>query len=81
MVQWLRPCAPKAGGQGSMPGPGARSHLLQLRVQMPQLKCHILHAITKTQCSQINKYFLIKSKIFKNLKICLTVSPDLGTPL
>ena len=63
MVQWLRVCALNAG----VPGQGARAH-------MPQL--NILHAATKTQCSQINKLkiFLLKkflkrkSKIF-NLKI------------
>ena len=72
VVQWLRLRTPNAGSQGSMPGLGARSHLPQLRVQMPQVKCHIPHAATKTQCSQINKYFFNKIKIFKkNLKICL----------
>ena len=30
--QWLRLCAPKAGGPGSIPGQGTRSHMLQLRV-------------------------------------------------
>ena len=47
VVQWLRLHAPNARGLGSIPGQGTRSH-------MPQLK--ILHAATKTQCSQINKY-------------------------
>ena len=36
--QWLRLCAPKAAGPGSIPGQGTRSHMLQLRVRMPQLK-------------------------------------------
>ena len=31
VVQWLRPCAPNAGGPGSIPGQGTRSHVLQLR--------------------------------------------------
>jgi len=31
MVQWLRLQAPNAGGQGSIPGQGTRSHMLQLR--------------------------------------------------
>ena len=36
MVQWLRLCAPDAGGLGSIPGQGNRSHMLQLRVCMGQ---------------------------------------------
>ena len=47
VVQWLRLRAPNAGSPGSIPGQGTRS-------RMPQLK--ILHAPTKTRCSQINKY-------------------------
>ena len=42
--------------QGAIPGWGTRSYMSQLRVHMLQLK--ILHAITKTQRYQINKYFL-----------------------
>ena len=45
VVQWLRLQAPNAGGLGSMPGRGTRSHVLQLRVDRLQLK--ILHAVTK----------------------------------
>ncbi|TEA42711.1 hypothetical protein DBR06_SOUSAS1610230, partial [Sousa chinensis] len=37
VVQWLRPHAPKAGGPGSIPSQGTRSHT-QLRARMPQLK-------------------------------------------
>ena len=37
--------APNAGGLGSIPGQGTRSHMLQLK---------ILHSATKTGCSQIN---------------------------
>ena len=33
IVQWLRLCATNAGGLGSIPGQGTRSHTLQLRVQ------------------------------------------------
>ena len=36
MVQWLRFCTPSAGGPGSIPGQGARAHILQLRVLMLQ---------------------------------------------
>ena len=51
VIQWLRLQAANAGGLGSIPGQGARSHIPQLRVQMPQLK--IPCATTKTLCSQI----------------------------
>ena len=37
-VQWLRHCAPNAGGPGSIPGQETRSHMLQLK---------ILHAAAK----------------------------------
>ena len=40
VVQWIRLYAPNAGGPGSIPGQGTRSHM---------------HAATKTQCNQINK--------------------------
>ena len=53
MVQWLRLCAPNAGGLGSIPGQGTRSHMLQLRVFRRELKTQ--HATTETQHSQINK--------------------------
>ena len=43
MVQRLRLCAPNAGGLGSIPGQGTRSHMLQLKIP---------HAATKTQRSQ-----------------------------
>ena len=57
VVQWLRLCAPNAGGLVSIPGQGTRSHLQQLRVHMPQLKT--LHAATKTPV-QPNKKTKIK---------------------
>ena len=41
VVQWLRLCAPNAGVPGLIPGYGTRSHMLQLRVWMPQLKIPI----------------------------------------
>ena len=52
VAQWLGLHAPHAGAPGPIPGQGTRSHMLQLRVCITLLK--ILHAITKTQCSQIN---------------------------
>ena len=45
VVQWLRLHAPNAGGLGSIPGGGTRSHMPQLRVCMLQLK--IPHAATE----------------------------------
>ena len=62
VVQWLRLCAPNAGGLGSIPGQGTRSHMLQLRVHVPQLKkdpaCpnwKIPHAATKIPHSGISR--------------------------
>ena len=49
VVQWLRLHAPNAGGPGSIPGQGTRSHMPQLRVCMPQLK--ILYAAMKIPCA------------------------------
>ena len=61
MVQWLRFQAPHAGGLGSIPGKGTRSH-------NPQLK--ILHAATKTQNSQINQLIRKTTKYgFENKKM------------
>ena len=49
-MQWLRLCAPNAGGLGSTPGWGTRSHM--------HTTVNILWvAASKTQCS-LNKYFL-----------------------
>ena len=45
--------APNAGGLGSIPGQGTRSHVPQLTVCMPQLRSR--PATTKTWHSQINK--------------------------
>ena len=42
--------APNAGDPGLIPSQGARPHMLQLRVHMPQLKS--LRGTTKTQYSQ-----------------------------
>ena len=38
VVQGLRLHAPNGGGQGWIPSQGARSHRLQLRVYMPELR-------------------------------------------
>ena len=57
VVQWLRLCAPNAGGPGLIPGQGTISHIPQLRVRMLQLK-KIPHAAIKTWSSQIKKKIL-----------------------
>ena len=44
MLEWLRLCAPSAGGPGSIPGQRTRSHM---------------HATTKTQRNKINKIIFI----------------------
>ena len=38
LVRWLRLLDPNAGALGLIPGQGARSHMLQLRVHRPQLR-------------------------------------------
>ena len=58
VVQWLRLHAPSEGGRGLIPGPGTRSHMLQLRVHLLQLK--ISRDTARTQLSQRNKHFLKK---------------------
>ena len=53
MVPWDfpgGPVAPNAGGPDSIPGQGSRSHMLQIRVCVSQLK--ILRAATETQHNQ-----------------------------
>ena len=55
VAQWLRLCAPNAGGLGSIPGQGVRFHVPQLRIRKPQLKDPT--GCTKTWRGQINKCF------------------------
>ena len=38
VVQWLKLHSPNAGGPGSIPGQGIRSHMEELRVHMLQLR-------------------------------------------
>ena len=38
VIQWLRLCAPNAGGLESIPGLGTASHMLQPRVGMLKLR-------------------------------------------
>ena len=53
MVQWLRLHGPNAGGLGSIPGQGTRSHMLQRRVHRPQLK--ILDAVSRPGTVKLKK--------------------------
>ena len=60
VVQWLRVCAPNAGGPGSISGQGTRSRMLQLKIphaamKIPHTATKVPHATTKTQHIQINK--------------------------
>ena len=48
VVQWLGLHALHAGGPGSIPGQGTRSHILQLRVLFPILKVHMSQWRSKT---------------------------------
>ena len=54
VIQWLRLWALSAGTPGSIPGQATRFHMPQLK------KKNILCADTKTQCSQIIFFFLMK---------------------
>ena len=54
VVQWLSLCTPNSWGLCSIPGWGARCHMLQLRVHILQLK--VPYAASETRHSQINKY-------------------------
>ena len=66
MVQWLRLLTPNAGGPGSIPGQGTRSHMLQLRVHINSHTLKILCAATKTQRSQIIFFFLERKREQEN---------------
>ena len=46
VVQWLRLHVTNTGDPGSIPGQKTRSHLLQMRVHVPQLKSP--HTATKS---------------------------------
>ena len=52
MIQWLRILTPNAGGLGSIPSQGTRSHMPQLRVCMLQLKpCSSVQSLSRVQLS------------------------------
>ena len=54
VVQWLRLCAPSAGGPGSTPDQGISPTCCNYGVYIVQL--NIPSVATKIQCNQINKY-------------------------
>ena len=55
MIQWLRLWTPSAGGPGSLPGQGTRSHMLQLRLS------------TAKQINTYLKNYLFKVYLGKNI--------------
>ena len=61
-----------------IPGQRTRSHMLQLRVHMQQLK--ILHAATKTHRNQINKFFFKKFSSVAQSYPTLCDPMDCSTP-
>ena len=67
-------------GSGSIPGQATRLHMPQLRVHMLQLKSCLLylrlkvpHAPTKTQYSQIIKYFFLNMNLERTNKAVVVV--------
>ena len=81
MVRWLRFHSPNAGGLGSIPGQGTRSHMLQGRLRIP---C----AEAKTWSSQPNFLKFCKIHVFykKEVKVrlllfsCSVMSHSFATP-
>ena len=68
VVQWLRPCAPTAGGLGSIPGQGTRSHMPQLEESLccNQRSC-MLQWRSKIPCATAKtRYSHTKRKKVKN---------------
>ena len=56
MAQWLRLQAPNTGAPGSIPVQGARSHVLQLKACMPQLrKSYPVHSSEGFPASSVGK--------------------------
>ena len=64
VVQWPRLGTPNAGGPGSIPGEGTRSHMPQLKISPAATKTRkISPAATKTRSSQIYKYDSVRLKV------------------
>ena len=73
VVQWLRLYNPCVGSPGLIPGQGTRSHMLQPRVHMLQLK--IPHTTTRTGGSQHRQ-----TETQPPLQMCTTVSKKRRNP-
>ena len=64
VVQWLRLCPLNARGLGAIPGEGTRSHVLQLRVNMPKLRPSMPELKVKEESEKIGlKLNVQKTKI------------------
>ena len=50
VAQWLRLCAPNAGGPSLIPGQEMSSHMLQIKIPHDAMEIKILHDVTKTLC-------------------------------
>ena len=74
MDQWLRLQAPNAGGLGSIPARGSRSHMLQLKI------LHVAKKVprAKTQCSQIKSF--LKKRPSQNICIEFSSTQSYQTP-
>ena len=70
VVQWLGPCSLNAGGPGSIPSQGTRSHMPQRTICLLQLK--IPYAATKTQRKEINAFFLKANNFRGRIKVTVT---------
>ena len=67
VVQWLRLCTPNAGGLGSIPGQGTRSHMAQLKTLHAHQRLKIMFVTTNAWHSQINKLKKKKEKTKNNV--------------
>ena len=65
MFQWLRLHSSNPGGLSETPGQGTRSHMLQLRVCMPELNARIQHFATETKTKK-TKVMSIRSVMPSN---------------
>ena len=72
MVQWLKLCSPNAGGLGSIPGQGTRSHMPKMGVRKLQLK-EILGATRWIKDEMCCSWDLVEPK--KQINILLKSSP------
>lgn len=66
VVGWLRLWAPNGRGLGPVPGQGAKSQKLQLKIS--QSTSNIPSAAPKSQCSQINTRFKIALSVDSECK-------------